>query len=153
MEKSDQHERFMREAIGEAVSSDAGDTAPNPRVGAVIVEEGLVVSRGRFKRDGGPHAEREALVNLGRKPDVNATLYVTLEPCSTQGRTGACTDAIVASGIRNVVIGTLDPTPSHRGAGLVVLRNAGVDVFSGVLAEECVAINPDYEGRETDMRT
>ncbi len=153
MEKSDQHERFMREAIGEAVLSDAGDTAPNPRVGAVIVEDGSVVSRGRFKRDGGPHAEREVLARLGRKPDPNATLYVTLEPCSTQGRTGACTDAIVASGIRNVVIGTLDPTPSHRGAGLVILRSAGVNVVSEVLAEACAAINPDYEGRETAEQT
>lgn len=149
MEKSDQHERFMREAIGEAVLSDVGDTSPNPRVGAVIVEQGEVVARGRFKRDGGPHAERDVIANLGRKPGADATLYVTLEPCSTRGRTGACTDAIVESGIRNVVIGILDPTPSHRGAALVVLRSAGVNVVSGILAEACAAINPEFEGRET----
>ena len=142
----------MREAIKEAVSSEAEDTWPNPRVGAVIVEQGVIVARGRFQKDGGPHAERIALSNLGRKPDPNGTLYVTLEPCSTQGRTGACTDAIVDSGIKNVVIGALDPTSSHRGAGLVVLRNAGLNVVSDILTEACLAINPDFEGRETSSR-
>lgn len=149
MEKSDQHERFMREAIDEAVSSDVAETSPNPRVGAVIVEQGVIVARGRFKKDGGPHAERDALANLGRKPGADAALYVTLEPCSTHGRTGACTDAIIHSGIRTVVVGTLDPTRSHCGAGLVVLRNAGVTVVSDVLIEECKAINPDFMGRDT----
>lgn len=152
MEMTEQHERFMREAISEAVSAEVEDTWPNPRVGAIIVEQGMIVARGRFKKDGGPHAERQVLANLGRKPDANATLYVTLEPCSTHGRTGACTDAIVDSGIRNVVIGALDQTPSHRGAGLVVLRNAGLNVVSDVLQEACAAINPDFEGRETDTR-
>ena len=149
MEESDQHRRFMREAIGEASLSDVSETWPNPRVGAIIVEQGLVVSRGRFRKDGGPHAEREALANLGRLPKTNATLYVTLEPCSTHGRTGACTDAILKAGIKNVVIGALDPTPSHRGAGLAVLRKAGLNVVSDILKDDCESINPGFEGRET----
>jgi len=149
MDESDQHRRFMREAIREASSSDVSETWPNPRVGAVIVEQGLVVSRGRFRKDGGPHAEREALANLGRLPRTNATLYVTLEPCSTHGRTGACTDAILKAGIKNVVIGALDPTPSHRGAGLAVLRKAGLNVVSDILKDDCESINPGFEGRET----
>jgi diaminohydroxyphosphoribosylaminopyrimidine deaminase/5-amino-6-(5-phosphoribosylamino)uracil reductase len=139
----------MREAIREASFSDVSETWPNPRVGAVIVEQGLVVSRGRFRKDGGPHAEREALANLGRLPRTNATLYVTLEPCSTHGRTGACTDAILKAGIKNVVIGALDPTPSHRGAGLAVLRKAGLNVVSDILKDDCESINPGFEGRET----
>ena len=149
MEESDQHRRFMREAIGEASLSDVSETWPNPRVGAIIVEQGLVVSRGRFRKDGGPHAEREALANLGRLPKTNATLYVTLEPCSTHGRTGACTDAILKAGIKKVVIGALDPTPSHRGAGLAVLRKAGLNVVSDILKDDCESINPGFEGRET----
>lgn len=149
MKGLEQHERYMREAIDAALSSDVEKTWPNPRVGAVIVENGEVVSRGRFREDGGPHAEREALSNLGRKPDPDGILYVTLEPCSTKGRTGACTEAIIRSGIKNVVVGTLDPTPSHRGAGLEVMRRAGIDVLSGVLARECDSINADYKGRET----
>ncbi len=149
MEESDHHRLFMREAIREAFLADVSETWPNPRVGAIIVEQGLVVSRGHFQKDGGPHAEREALANLGRSPGTNATLYVTMEPCSTHGRTGACTNAIVEAGIKNIVIGTLDPTHSHRGAGLAVLRKAGLNVVSDVLREDCESINPGFEGRET----
>ena len=149
MEESDHHILFMREAIREAFLADVSETWPNPRVGAIIVEQGLVVSRGHFQKDGGPHAEREALANLGRSPGTNATLYVTMEPCSTHGRTGACTNAIVEAGIKNIVIGTLDPTHSHRGSGLAVLRKAGLNVVSDVLREDCESINPGFEGRET----
>ncbi|HAT60550.1 MAG TPA: hypothetical protein DCS60_07240 [Opitutae bacterium] len=149
MEESDHHRLFMREAIREAFLADVSETWPNPRVGAIIVEQGLVVSRGHFQKDGGPHAEREALANLGRSPGTNATLYVTMEPCSTHGRTGACTNAIVEAGIKNIVIGTLDPTHSHRGSGLAVLRKAGLNVVSDVLKEDCGSINPGFEGRET----
>ncbi len=149
MDESEQHRQFMREAIREASLSAVSETWPNPRVGAVVVEQGVVVSRGRFRKDGGPHAEREALANLGRSPRKNTVLYVTLEPCSTHGRTGACTDAIVEAGIKNVVVGALDPTPSHQGAGLAVLRKAGLNVLSDVLKDDCESVNPDFEGRET----
>ncbi len=139
----------MRLAIAEALAADPNLTRPNPRVGSVIVENGQVVATGRFERDGEPHAERRALAALGRSPAPNATLYVTLEPCSTQGRTGACTEAIMESGLKRVVVGALDPTPAHRGNGLKVLGDAGVDVLSGVLLSECEAINPEFAGHET----
>ena len=100
----------MRRALGVARSV-WGTTHPNPMVGAVIVEEGRVVSEGATAPDGGPHAERLALLACGRPPRPGATLYVTLEPCCTHGRTGACTEAIIASGIKRVVVGATDPFP------------------------------------------
>lgn len=118
-----------------------GLTNPNPLVGAVIVEGGAIVARGAHLADGGPHAEKAALASLGRPPQPGATLYVTLEPCSTAGRTGACTDAILAARIGRVVVGALDPNPAHAGRGLEVLRAAGVTVESGVLGEACRDLN------------
>ena len=102
-----------------------GQTHPNPMVGAVIVEGGTVVAQGWHHRAGEAHAEVEALRALGRQPSEEAILYVTLEPCSTCGRTGACTDAIIESGIRRVVVGVEDQNPAHAGRGLGVLRAAG----------------------------
>lgn len=130
----------MRRAI--ALARQAwGLTHPNPLVGAVIVEDGAVVAEGFHAQDGGPHAERVALAALGRAPKPEATLYVTLEPCSTHGRTGACCDAIIAAGIRRVVVGATDPNPAHAGRGFEVLKAAGVEVISGVLAHECADLN------------
>ncbi|MEM9158011.1 MAG: bifunctional diaminohydroxyphosphoribosylaminopyrimidine deaminase/5-amino-6-(5-phosphoribosylamino)uracil reductase RibD [Verrucomicrobiota bacterium] len=146
---SNRDEDFMRLAIEEALKSDPEVARPNPRVGAVIVEDGQCVSTGRFERDGQPHAERWALKNLGRKPSAGATMYVTLEPCSTKGRTGACTEALIEAGIPRVVVGALDPTPAHRGNGIQVLVAAGVEVSTGVLEEECEAINPGFSGHST----
>lgn len=135
-----QDEVYMRRAI--ALAKQAwGCTHPNPLVGAVIVEEGKIVAEGFHAKDGGPHAERAALANLGRAPKPGATLYVTLEPCSTHGRTGACCDAIRAAGIRRVVAGATDPNPAHAGHGFEVLRTAGVEVVAGVLAKECADLN------------
>jgi diaminohydroxyphosphoribosylaminopyrimidine deaminase/5-amino-6-(5-phosphoribosylamino)uracil reductase len=82
-----------------------------------------------------------ALTNLGRKPGPKATLYVTLEPCSTAGRTGACCDAILRAGIKRVVIGALDPNPAHAGRALTLLSDAGVEVISGVCEEACTDLN------------
>jgi diaminohydroxyphosphoribosylaminopyrimidine deaminase/5-amino-6-(5-phosphoribosylamino)uracil reductase len=110
-------------------------------VGAVIVEDGRVVAEGATAPDGGPHAERQALAALGRSPARDATLYVTLEPCCTAGRTGACTDAIIAAGLKRVVVGATDPNPVHAGHGFEVLRQAGVEVTTGVLARECTDLN------------
>ena len=118
-----------------------GTTHPNPMVGAVIVEEGHVVAEGATAPDGGPHAERLALLNRGKAPRPGAVLYVTLEPCSTHGRTGACTDAIIASGIKRVVVGATDPNPAHAGRGFEVLRAAGIEVTTGVLERECHDLN------------
>lgn len=130
----------MRRALALAQSV-WGTTHPNPMVGAVIVEDGHVVGEGATAPDGGPHAERLALLNRGKPPRPGATLYVTLEPCSTHGRTGACTDAIIASGIKRVVVGAKDPNPDHAGRGFDVLRAAGVEVISGVLEQECHDLN------------
>lgn len=118
-----------------------GQTHPNPMVGAVIVEGGEIVAEGWHARDGEPHAERVALEALGRAPRPEASLYVTLEPCSTEGRTGACCAAILAAGIKRVVVGTTDPNPAHAGAGLDHLRAAGVEVVTGVREAECRDLN------------
>lgn len=134
----------MRRAIALAKRGN-GTTHPNPMVGAVIVEDGEIVAEGFHARAGTPHAERVALSALGRRPKNGATLVVTLEPCSTHGKTGACTDAIIAAGgISRVVVGATDPNPAHAGKGFEVLRAAGIEVVSGVLDEECVRLNPIF---------
>lgn len=130
----------MRRALAMARSV-WGNTHPNPMVGAVIVEDGQVVAEGATAPDGGPHAERLALLARGKQPRPGATMYVTLEPCSTHGRTGACTDAIIASGIKQVVVGAKDPNPAHAGRGFDVLRAAGIEVITGVLERECTDLN------------
>lgn len=140
MSTPENHEHFMRRAL-ELARSVWGTTHPNPMVGAVIVEDGNVVAEGATAPDGGPHAERLALLARGKPPRAGATLYVTLEPCSTHGRTGACTDAIIASGIRRVVVGATDPNPAHAGRGFEVLRAAGIEVIPGVLERECQDLN------------
>ncbi|MGH7996891.1 MAG: bifunctional diaminohydroxyphosphoribosylaminopyrimidine deaminase/5-amino-6-(5-phosphoribosylamino)uracil reductase RibD [Opitutaceae bacterium] len=136
-------ETFMRRAL-ELARKGWGTTHPNPMVGAVIVEDGQIVAEGFHAKDGEPHAEREALTALGRRPKAGAALVVTVEPCSTQGRTGACTDAIREAGIRRVVAGAADPNPAHAGRGFAVLRQAGVEVTSGVLEPDCADLNLLY---------
>jgi len=135
-----EHAVFMRRAL-DLAKSVWGTTHPNPMVGALIVEDGHVVAEGATAPDGGPHAERLALLARGKPPRPGATLYVTMEPCCTHGRTGACTDAIVASGIKRVVVGATDPNPAHAGKGFDVLRAAGIEVVAGVLADECTDLN------------
>ena len=131
----------MQAAIAEARKG-LGATAPNPAVGAVIVKNGRVVARGYHAFAGGPHAEIAALAALKRPADaLGATLYVTLEPCSTTGKTGACTDAIIHAGFARVVYGATDPNPCHAGRAREILRSAGIKVKAGVLARECAALN------------
>jgi diaminohydroxyphosphoribosylaminopyrimidine deaminase/5-amino-6-(5-phosphoribosylamino)uracil reductase len=113
-------------------------------VGAVLVIAGKVLARGHHRRAGAPHAEIECLTRFGRTVPKSAILYVTLEPCSTTGRTGACTTAIIEAGVKKVVVGALDPNPKHGGRGIDRLRNAGIDVQVGVLAEECSELNEIY---------
>lgn len=134
------HAVFMARAL-ELARQAWGQTHPNPMVGALIVERGRIVAEGWHARDGGAHAERVALTALGRKPSSKASLYVTLEPCSTPGRTGACCDAIIEAGIRHVVVGATDPNPAHAGAGFNRLREAGVVVETGVAETECTDLN------------
>lgn len=138
-------EKFMREAIGLAMKAE-GLTSPNPIVGAVIVEKGCVVGRGFHRKGGGPHAEIEALRNVGRKLS-EATIYVTLEPCSTTGKTPPCTDAILDARLRRVVIGAVDPNPLHSGKGIQILKKSGIEVTLGVLEKECEALNPEFNAR------
>ncbi len=135
-----EHTRYMRRAL-ELARKAWGQTHPNPMVGALIVEGGQIVAEGSHERDGGPHAERVALAALGRRPKPGATLYITLEPCSTTGRTGACTDAIKDAGVSRVVVGATDPFPGHAGNGLAVLREAGIEVVSGILERDCLDLN------------
>ncbi len=135
-----EHDVYLRRALGLARGV-WGTTHPNPMVGALIVEDGHVVAEGATAPDGGPHAERLALLARGKPPRPGATLYVTMEPCSTHGRTGACTDAIIASGIKRVVVGATDPNPAHAGKGFAVMRAAGIEVIEGVLAQECTDLN------------
>lgn len=133
---------FMREALELALRG-RGLTNPNPMVGAVLVRSGEVIGRGYHHRAGMPHAEIEAL-NDARSRGIDpagAELFVTLEPCSSTGRTGPCTEAILAAGISRVVIGCVDPNPRHAGRGIDVLKDAGVSVLSGVLEPECAELN------------
>lgn len=138
-----EHEPYMRRAL-ELARKGWGTTHPNPMVGAVIVEDGAIVAEGFHAKDGGPHAERVALNALERSPRPGATMYVTLEPCSTHGRTGACTDALREAKLSRVVVGATDPLPAHAGRGLGVLREAGIEVVSGVLERDCTDLNLIY---------
>ncbi len=140
MAESSIHEPYMARAL-ELARRAWGHTHPNPMVGALIVEQGEIVAEGWHHKAGEAHAEIQALRALGRQPSQDATMYVTLEPCSTHGTTGACTDAIRRAGIKQVVVGATDPNPDHAGHGLEVLRRAGVEVISGVLANECSELN------------
>jgi diaminohydroxyphosphoribosylaminopyrimidine deaminase / 5-amino-6-(5-phosphoribosylamino)uracil reductase len=141
MARSD--EDFMAVALDEARKG-VDLTSPNPAVGALLVLKNRIVARGHHRRAGSPHAEIECLTSFGRSVPAEATLYVTLEPCSTVGRTGACTYAIVAAGVRNLVVGTVDPNPKHAGRGLEQLRKAGLNVRLGVLENECTELNESY---------
>lgn len=105
-----------------------GNTHPNPMVGALIVENGDVVAEGYHKEVGAVHAEVAAFSSLGRKPREGAALFVSLEPCSTHGRTPPCTDAILRSGIKKVYVGCPDPNPKHSNRGLDILRESGISV-------------------------
>jgi diaminohydroxyphosphoribosylaminopyrimidine deaminase/5-amino-6-(5-phosphoribosylamino)uracil reductase len=137
-------ERFMLEAVALARRG-YGRTSPNPMVGAVIVANGKIIGSGWHQRAGEPHAEINAIRNVPNKKSLRgASLYVTLEPCSTFGRTPPCTDAILASGISRVVVGAVDPNPVHAGSGLKILRSAGVEVIEGVRAEDAEVLNETF---------
>jgi diaminohydroxyphosphoribosylaminopyrimidine deaminase/5-amino-6-(5-phosphoribosylamino)uracil reductase len=130
---------FMRRALALAARG-RGGTRPNPMVGAVIVRGGRVLAEGFHRRAGEAHAEVSALAPLGGRAP-GATLYVNLEPCCHTGRTGPCTAAIIAAGVRRVVVGCGDPNPRVDGAGLRLLRRAGVRVDVGCLEDDCRTIN------------
>lgn len=124
-------ESFMRRALALARRG-YGATSPNPMVGAVLVKGGKIIGQGWHRRAGEPHAEIEALRDAERRKNSpkDTTLYVTLEPCCTHGRTPPCTEAIKAAGIKRVVIAAKDPNPKHAGKGLTILTKAGIEVYS-----------------------
>ena len=125
----------MRQALREAHKG-IGKTSPNPPVGAVVVKHDHVIARGYHKKAGGPHAEVVALSKAGQHAK-SSDLYVTLEPCSTFGKTPPCTEAIIQSGIKRVFVGSVDPTEANGHVGLDLLRKANIEVIESCLAEEC----------------
>ncbi|SHO46885.1 bifunctional diaminohydroxyphosphoribosylaminopyrimidine deaminase/5-amino-6-(5-phosphoribosylamino)uracil reductase RibD [Anaerocolumna xylanovorans] len=132
-------EKYMNYALSLAKKG-IGFVNPNPFVGAVIVRGGKIIGQGWHEKYGGWHAERNALSNCLESP-ADATMYVTLEPCCHYGKTPPCTEAILQSGIKKVVIGCLDPNAMMSGKGAAILRDAGIDVVTGVLQDECQKLN------------
>lgn len=135
-------EYFMRRAL-EIAKTAAGRTHPNPAVGAVVVKDGRAAGIGAHLKAGGPHAEIHALRMAGPEAQ-GATMYVTLEPCAHHGRTPPCADAVVAAGIRRVVVASVDPNPMVSGRGIDRLRSAGIEVSVGCLEEEARGLNEVY---------
>src|SRR5438876_11211656 len=124
--------RFMQRALALARRG-IRTTSPNPCVGAVLVRNGRIIAEAHHKRAGGPHAEVFIFRRAGKRAR-GATLYVTMEPCCTYGRTPPCTDAIIAAGVKRVVVAACDPNPKHDGRGLTVLKRAGIRVEAGLFA-------------------
>ncbi|MGE3175453.1 MAG: bifunctional diaminohydroxyphosphoribosylaminopyrimidine deaminase/5-amino-6-(5-phosphoribosylamino)uracil reductase RibD [Planctomycetota bacterium] len=139
----------MQEALDLAVQG-RGEVEPNPRVGALMLQDGEIVGRGFHAHYGGPHAEVVALQDArarGAKPD---TAVVTLEPCSAQlgeggKKTPPCVQALLDAGIQKVVVGAIDPDPRHRRRGLIQLEQHGVEIQDGVLAEQSLRINRPFQ--------
>ena len=120
-----------------------GKTAPNPAVGAIIVQNGQIVGKGATEAVGKNHAEINAITQAGANC-AGADLYVTLEPCSHHGKTPPCVDAIINAGIKRVFVACLDPNPQVNGGGVEKLRNAGIEVETGILQEEATRLNEDF---------
>ncbi len=138
--------RFMQRAL-ELASRAKGLTSPNPTVGAVITCKGEIIAEGYHHAAGKPHAEIEAIEQAKRKgwhDFSGCTLYVTLEPCCTHGRTPPCTDAIVRGNFSRVVVAATDPNPKHAGRAFSILKRHGIAVTHGVLAEEARWLNRDF---------
>jgi diaminohydroxyphosphoribosylaminopyrimidine deaminase/5-amino-6-(5-phosphoribosylamino)uracil reductase len=138
-------EKHMRRALGLARHG-LGKVEPNPAVGALLVKAGEVIGKGWHRKFGGPHAEVDALHNCaarGLNPQ-GATLYVTLEPCCHQGKTGPCTDALIKAGIAKAVVATQDPAGHAHGAGIAQLRQAGIQVEVGCRQPEARLLNAPF---------
>ena len=131
----EQKQEYMRRALALAQRG-AGHVNPNPMVGCVIVKDGRIIAEGWHEHIGGLHAERNAFAHCTENA-AGADLYVTLEPCCHWGRTPPCTDAVIEHGIRRVFVGCLDPNPLVAGKGVQILRNAGIEVETGVCEAEC----------------
>jgi diaminohydroxyphosphoribosylaminopyrimidine deaminase/5-amino-6-(5-phosphoribosylamino)uracil reductase len=126
-------------------------THPNPRVGCVIVSENKIVGEGWHQFSGGAHAEINALDALTAPLD-NASCYVSLEPCNHRGQTGPCTEALIDSGVKQVIVAMSDPNPLVAGQGLARLEEAGIDTQVGLMQDEAVKLNPGFIMRMTEKR-
>lgn len=135
-------EKYMQLAINLARQAQ-GQTSPNPLVGAVIVKDGEIIGMGAHLKAGTAHAEVHALSMAGENAR-GATIYVSLEPCNHQGRTGACTHRLIEAGIARVYVAALDPNPLVAGKGVEALRQAGIEVVTGILADEARDMNTSY---------
>lgn len=133
----------MRAALRQARKG-LGRTSPNPMVGAIIVREGKVIASGYHKQAGADHAEVDALKKIGGKGKEGDVIYVTLEPCNHHGRTPPCTEALLKSGIKRVVVGMKDPNPEVSGGGCQFLKEQGIEVKTGVLEPSCRHLNEFY---------
>ena len=120
-----------------------GKTSPNPMVGAILVKKDREIGRGWHKQAGQPHAEINA-INSTNTEIKGATLYVTLEPCSTTGRTAPCVDSIIRCGISRVVVASMDPNPLHAGKGIEILRNQGIEVDLGIESDRAEKLNEAF---------
>ena len=123
-----------------------GSVSPNPMVGAVLVKEGGIIGESWHKKCGEGHAEVNAIADArlrGNDP-AGSTIYVTLEPCSSYGRTPPCTEGILKAGISRVVVGCADPNPKHAGRGIAILREKGVEVTAFVLEGKCRLLNESF---------
>lgn len=130
---------YMKRAI-ELAKNGIGFVNPNPLVGAVIVKDGRIIGEGWHERYGEAHAERNALNHCTESPE-GATIYVTLEPCCHEGKQPPCTQALIDAKIARVVVGSDDPNPLVAGKGIEQLRNAGIEVETGICKEECDKLN------------
>ena len=142
---STQDEKFMEIALRLARRG-ISSVEPNPAVGAVIIKANQVIGRGWHKKFGGPHAEINALENcrsLGIRP-TGAAMYVTLEPCSHQGKTGPCTQAVISAGIAKVFVAMTDPSKHANGRGIEQLRKAGIEVQTGICEAQAKLLNAPF---------
>ena len=142
---ADQDKKYMLIAL-KLAQRGIGSVEPNPEVGAVLVKANQVVGKGWHKKFGGPHAEINALEDcktLGVNPQ-GAAMYVTLEPCCHQAKTGPCTEAIIAAGVVKVVVAAIDPSEHANGKGIEKLRNAGIEVVVGVCETQARLLNAPF---------
>ena len=151
------HEIFLKRAI-DLARKGKYLTKPNPMVGCVIVKDNEVIAEGYHMKFGSNHAEINALEDLNKNNNISEaefrqlTLYCTLEPCCHHGKTGPCTDAIIKSGIKKVVIGIKDPNPKVSGSGIKQLEDNGIEVLSGFFEEELIKLNKHFFFKNTYNR-
>ncbi len=139
LEMRTSEEEYMRRVIKLALRA-KGKTSPNPLVGAIVVKDGQIVGEGFHRRAGEPHAEINALKAAGDKAK-GGEIYLNLEPCSHTGRTPPCVEALIQSQIKKVFIGMVDPNPLVKGRGIKKLEEAGIEVKTGILEEQCRKLN------------